>query len=81
MQVHIQNDGPVTISIETPPPQQVQQKQVKGTSGSTKAATMTVDEGAANSFPNAENHSSLIDAEQQIQEFDDLNVDEKQGRT
>ena len=28
MQVHIQNDGPVTISLETPPPKPVQQKQV-----------------------------------------------------
>ena len=29
MQVHIQNDGPVTISLETPPPKPVQEKQVK----------------------------------------------------
>lgn len=28
MQVHIQNDGPVTISLETPPPKPMQQKQV-----------------------------------------------------
>ena len=28
MQVHIQNDGPVTISLETPPPKPAQQKQV-----------------------------------------------------
>ena len=28
MQVQIQNDGPVTISLETPPPKPVQQKQV-----------------------------------------------------
>ena len=27
MQVHIQNDGPVTISLETPPPKPAQQKQ------------------------------------------------------
>ena len=29
MQVHIQNDGPVTISLETPPPKPAQQKQVR----------------------------------------------------
>ena len=29
MQVHIQNDGPVTISLETPPPKPVQEKPVK----------------------------------------------------
>lgn len=28
MQVQIQNDGPVTISLETPPPKPMQQKQV-----------------------------------------------------
>lgn len=28
MQVNIQNDGPVTIDIESPPQQQQQQKQV-----------------------------------------------------
>ena len=28
MQVHIQNDGPVTISLETPAPKPAQQKQV-----------------------------------------------------
>lgn len=31
MQVHIQNDGPVTISIETPSPKPAQQKQVSQT--------------------------------------------------
>lgn len=28
MQVHIQNDGPVTISLESPPPKPAQEKQV-----------------------------------------------------
>ena len=33
MQVHIQNDGPVTISLETPPSKPVQDKQGKQVRG------------------------------------------------
>lgn len=81
MQVHIQNDGPVTISLETPLPKPMQQKQVKGTSGASKSAPITGDEGSTNSLPDSENHSSPIDAEQKIDKFDDLNLDEKRGST
>lgn len=81
MQVQIQNDGPVTISLETPPPKPMQQKQVKGTSGASKSAPITGDEGSTNSLPDSENHSSPINAEQKIDKFDDLNLDEKRGST
>ena len=38
-------------------------------------------EGSTNSLPDSENHSSPIDAEQKIDKFDDLNLDEKRGST
>lgn len=40
-----------------------------------------MDEGSTNSLPDSENHSSPIDAEQKIDKFDDLNLDEKRGST
>lgn len=76
MQVHIQNDGPVTISLETPPPKPVQQKQGKGNSG---VKAVKDDKGASNSSADYENHSSANCAEQQIDSFDELNLEEKQG--
>ncbi|KAL9958138.1 hypothetical protein ACROYT_G035110 [Oculina patagonica] len=66
MQVHIQNDGPVTISIETPSPKPAQQKQGKGTSGS-EAVKRKEDKGASNS------------SSDQIDNFDELSLEEKQG--
>lgn len=74
MQVQIQNDGPVTISLETPPPKPVQQKQGKGNS---KAVKENEDLETSTSSADQEK-DDCIDPEQQINNFDDLNLDEKQ---
>lgn len=76
MQVHIQNDGPVTISLESPPPKPAQEKQGKGNSG---VKAVKDDKGASNSSADYENHSSANCVDQQIDSFDKLNLEEKQG--
>lgn len=78
MQVHIQNDGPVTISLETPPPKPVQEKQVKQGKGKSTADKRTDDEKASTSLVDQEPKDSFY-PEKQIDNFDELSLDEKQN--
>ncbi|KAJ7321727.1 D-tyrosyl-tRNA(Tyr) deacylase [Desmophyllum pertusum] len=78
MQVHIQNDGPVTISLETPSPKPPQQKQGKGTSGA-ETVTREGDKGASHSAADHEKQNCLSDAAQQTDNLDELTLEEKQG--
>ncbi|XP_015748171.1 PREDICTED: D-tyrosyl-tRNA(Tyr) deacylase 1-like [Acropora digitifera] len=75
MQVHIQNDGPVTISLETPHSNPVQDKQVKQGQGSSKATGRKQDEKGACTASLVDQEKN--DPEQNLVDVKGLSLDEK----
>ncbi|XP_068688715.1 D-aminoacyl-tRNA deacylase-like [Montipora foliosa] len=76
MQVHIQNDGPVTISLETPPPKPVQEKPVKQGKGNSKATDKKQNEKEPSTSFADEEKNNCIDPEQQVDNFNELSLDD-----
>ncbi|XP_029208363.2 D-aminoacyl-tRNA deacylase-like [Acropora millepora] len=75
MQVHIQNDGPVTISLETPHSKPVQDKQVKQGQGSSKATGQKQDEKGVCAASLVDQEKN--DPEQKLVDVEGLSLDEK----
>ncbi|XP_067018990.1 D-aminoacyl-tRNA deacylase-like isoform X1 [Acropora muricata] len=75
MQVHIQNDGPVTISLETPHSKPVQDKQVKQGQGSSKATVQKQDEKGVCAASLVDQEKN--DPEQKLVDVEGLSLDEK----
>jgi len=75
MQVHIQNDGPVTISLETPHSKPVQDKQVKQGQGSSKATGRKQDEKGVCTASLVDQEKN--DPEQNLVDVKGLSLDEK----